>query len=276
MDTRSEKLARVGRLRSRLPYMTHTALAAVLAAAQEEPLPDVTRRGDIREARSRLANSETPYGSVHVKVDVPTVRGAAIGVEVCSPWPMLFRVCSVSAGFSTLLRQVMARIGPSSPSRPYKICLYSDEVTPGDQIMGKHRRKFQAVYWSILALGPAALSLEENWFTVCTMRSTLVQTMVGGMSGLVAALLKHQFMGPFDPTRAGILIQLHGSDTPVRFFFEFDILTGDELSIQQINCTRGASAEMPCMFGMNVKSKWSLDIEHDASGYFVSSRDGHV
>ena len=51
------------------------------------------------------------------------------------------------------------------------------------------------------------------------------------------------------------------------------MLTGDELSIQQINSTRGASAEMPCMCCMNVKSKWSLDMAHDVSGYFVSSTE---
>ena len=223
MDSRAEKLAKVGRLRSRLPYMTHTALVAVLAAARQEQLPEVSRREDIRLARTIIAHAQTPYGQVHVKIEIPRAIGDPLLVEVCSPWPMLHLVCSKSPGFSNLLRQVMDRVGPSTPSRPYKICLYSDEVTPGDQILGKHRRKFQSVYWSILALGAAALSLEEFWFTVCTARSHLVQTLNGGMSGLVAGILKHQFLGEFDPKYGGILLQLHGSDTPVRFFFFFRI-----------------------------------------------------
>ena len=132
--------------------------------------------------------------------------------------------------------------------------------------MGKHRRKFQAVYWSIMELGAAALSLEENWFTICTMRSTEVRKIEGGMSALTSEILKTMFLGSHDPKLAGILIPVQG--TPIRFFFEFDLLTGDELSIQQINCTRGASAEMMCMCCMNVKSKWSLDKEFDTTGFF--------
>jgi len=48
------------------------------------------------------------------------------------------------------------------------------------------------------------------------------------------------------------------------------MLLADELSLQQVNCTRGASGEMPCPFCMNVKSKRSLDLAHDTSGFFVS------
>ena len=51
------------------------------------------------------------------------------------------------------------------------------------------------------------------------------------------------------------------------------MMIGDELSIQQVNCTRGASGEMPCMFCMNVKSKRSLDLHHDPSGFFVPSTE---
>ena len=273
MESRPEKLARVGRLRARLPYMSQSAFAALLEAAREAPLPDVGRRADVREARSRLARAVTPYGAVHQKIQVAAIAGDPLGVEVCSPWPMLHLACSVSSGFSNLLMQVMDRIGPSSPSAPYRIGVFADEIDPGDQILGKHKRKFQAVYWSILALGPAALSSEENWFTVCTMRSNLVQKLSGGMSALIGALLKHQFLDTWDPQRAGILINLRGREAPVRFFFSFDLLTGDEMSIQQINCTRGASAEMPCMCCLNVKSKWSLDMQHDSSGFFVSSTE---
>ena len=180
MEDRNAKLARVGRLRARLPYMTQSAFAALLAAAREEPLPDISRRDDVREARSRIARSQTPYGEVHMKIQVSCGRRSMF-VEVASPWPLLHVACEKSDGFSKLLLRVMDRRGHPSPSSPYKIGLYSDEITPGDQIMGKHRRKFQAVYWSIMELGAAALSLEENWFTICTMRSTEVRKIEGGM-----------------------------------------------------------------------------------------------
>ena len=270
MEDRDAKLARVGRLRARLPYMTQSAFVAILAAAREEPLPDIKRREDVREARGRVARSQTPYGMPHVKIQVSCgLRN--LDVEIASPWPVLHLACDLSDSFSDLLLQVVDRRGPPSPSTPYKIGLYSDEITPGDQIMGKHRRKFQAVYWSIMELGPAALSCEENWFTICTMRSTEVRKIEGGMSALTSEILKAMFVGPHDPKLAGIVLNLKGRS--IRFFFEFDLLTGDELSIQQINCTRGASAEMMCMCCLNVKSKWSLDRHHDTEGFFVSSTE---
>ena len=145
MEDRNGKLARVGRLRARLPYMTQSAFVAVLAAAREEPLPDIRRREDVREARSRIAHSQTPYGVLHMKIQV-SCGMRNMDVEIASPWPMLHVTCEMSIAFANLLLQAMDRRGPSSPSTPYKIGLYSDEITPGDQIMGKHRRKFQAVY----------------------------------------------------------------------------------------------------------------------------------
>ena len=60
MEDRDGKLARVGRLRARLPYMTQSTFAAILSAAREEPLPDIGRRDDVREARSLIARSQTP------------------------------------------------------------------------------------------------------------------------------------------------------------------------------------------------------------------------
>ena len=118
--------------------MTQAAFVAVLAAAKEEPLPEVFRRTDVREARSTAARSQTPYGAVHCKVQAPRLEGDPFELVVCSPWAMLYYAASTSVGFANLLRQVMARKGPSTPGEPYKICIYADEVTPGDQVGGKH------------------------------------------------------------------------------------------------------------------------------------------
>jgi hypothetical protein len=77
-----------------------------------------------------------------------------------------------------LIKQTLQRSGPPTPSRPWKLCLYSDEVDPGDPLLGKHARKFQACFWSIIDFGATALSHEELWFTVCVVRSTIVRDVV--------------------------------------------------------------------------------------------------
>ena len=103
MEARSQKLARVSRLRSRLPYMTHVAFVALLTAATEEPLPDVRRRADIRDARETITSMETPYGKVHIRLEVPRMVGNPIGIEVCLPWTFFYYIAGVSASFVGLL-----------------------------------------------------------------------------------------------------------------------------------------------------------------------------
>jgi hypothetical protein len=88
--------------------------------------------------------------------------------------------------------------------------------------------------------------------------------------GVTGALLRHMSCGLHDPKMAGILVHLHGEPHLVRLFFDFGMMTGDEASIQSVNLTRGTSGEMSCMFCMNVKSKRSLDLDHDLADYFVS------
>jgi hypothetical protein len=275
MADRPAKLAKVAHLRRSLPHMSQSAFVAFLAAARDEPLPMVTRRDDLRSARALIPRRETPYGTVHQTIPLPRddVVGGIFEVEVQSPWPMLHEVCAASPGLSLLIKQTLQRSGAPTPSRPWKVCLYSDEVDPGDPLLGKHARKFQACYWSILDFGAAALSHEELWFTVCTVRATIVKDVVGRMSGVMGALLRHMFCGLHDPKMAGILVHLHGEPNPVRLFIDFGMMTGDEASIQAVNLTRGASGEMPCMFCMNLKSKRSLDLVHDRAGYFVSSTE---
>ena len=270
MDDRPTKLAKVAALRGRLPHISQSAFVAMLAAAQEPELPCVTRRQDVRDARSAIAQRQTPYGRVHQQLPLPRVGGGVVLLEVQSPWAMLSEMCSVSPCLCLLIRQTLQRTGMPTPDRPWRAVLYSDEVDPGDPLLGKHGREFQACYWSILDLGAAALSHEELWWTVCTPRSRIVAGVLGGMSGVMAAIIRHMFCGTHTPSVAGLHLEMNDGGPPVRLFVRFGMMTGDEAALQAINCTRGASGEMPCMFCCNVKSKRSADAPHDKSGYFVS------
>ena len=88
------------------------------------------------------------------------------------------------------------------------------------------------------------------------------------MSAVVSSILKHSFCGATDPTFAGILLDLPDGTT-MRLFIKFSMFIGDELAIQEVNCTRGANAEKPCFKCLNMKNKNSLDLADDGSGYFV-------
>ena len=70
------------------------------------------------------------------------------------------------------------------------IVLYSDEVTPGNVMAINHRRKFHAIYWSFLELGPNALSREESWFTIATEYSHFMNDISAGLSQAFAKVIR--------------------------------------------------------------------------------------
>jgi len=254
--------------------MSQSALTAILREAKKMPLPDISRRDDIRLARNMLGETMTPYGLVLQQVPLPYVEGGKVWLlDVAAFWPMLYVIANRSLPFARLVRSTIDRLGPSTPIAPWRMALYTDEVDPGDQISGYHARKMQAVYWSLLEFGAAALSHESCWFTACCARSKEVKKVAGKMSGLVCGLLKLAFCSSHDPTSAGIVLDLADDLGQVRIHIKFGMKTGDEAAIAEVNCTRGAGAEMVCFCCYNCKNKNSVDFKYDESGFFVDQTE---
>ena len=272
MEDRATKLARLGRLRRKLPHMSQSALTAVLREAQREPLPRVSRRDDLRFVRNAIADQSTPYGTVHTKVPLARSDGSIWWLECQCILAMLYATAKWSMGFSRLITSTLARCGPSTPHNPWKLAIYCDEVDPGDPLSSTHGRKFQAVYWSLTTFGLCVLWHEECWFTACTARTDEVKRVVGGMSAVIVAILTNAFLGTHDPMVAGVVLDL-ANGTQVRIFIEFDMFVADEKAVQEVNCTRGANAENPCFCCMNLKNKRSVALPYARLNIFVDSTE---
>eukprot|EP00971_Amphidinium_carterae_P350458 6491556-Amphidinium_carterae.1 len=128
------KLHSVQSLRASLPHISQNALAAILKAAAENPLPTGSRT-TIREARDLHAKQETPYGSLHSYIDCPLDEpvGATMRLEVQNPMSMLFYLCLNSHSFGAMVQKTHAE-NPSTPEKPWNMILYSDEISPGNQL----------------------------------------------------------------------------------------------------------------------------------------------
>lgn len=159
MAERPSKLARIQRLRDRLPHVSQSALASILAIAANEELPTGSRK-DIREGRNAAAQEGTPYGPLHQELQLKALDGTCLHKELQHPAAMLFRVCETSEAFRHLVAKA-ALVSPPSLANPWRIVLYMDEVLPGNQLAYSHERKMWAVYWSVLEFGSAALSDED-------------------------------------------------------------------------------------------------------------------
>ena len=155
-DERATKLARLANLKGKLPYISQNALVGILKLAESEPLPTAVSRHHIRSARDEVVHRQTPYGPLHRKIDVGQVT-----LEVQHPAAMLYHVCSTSASFSNMVRRAVAK-APPSPAAPWTFILYADEISPGNQLAHKSKRKVWGFYWSLLEFGSAALAHEAS------------------------------------------------------------------------------------------------------------------
>lgn len=155
------KLARVQRLRARLPYISQSALAAILAEANtDDGLPEQISRRGIGRARDIAVQHVTPYGKLHQTINVPLANGeGTMPVEVQNPFSMLHYVCNTCPWYASAIDNALASI------RPLTLVLYTDEILPGNQLGYKSARKMWGFYWTILELGSDAVSDEATWYS---------------------------------------------------------------------------------------------------------------
>lgn len=157
MTSRPAKLARLQRIRAQLPYVSQSALAAVLQAVAQDPdvVDGSASRRDVRHARNEFAATQTPYGPVHQKLQLTTKSGGTMHLEIQHPIAMLHAACVASKSLSEL-------VDAASACQPWRLILYADEILPGNQLAYKSARKMWCVYWSVLDWGAAALANEDN------------------------------------------------------------------------------------------------------------------
>ena len=157
MAERPAKFAKIQSIRSRLPFVSQSALSALVKVAKEEGLSDVCNRHDVRRARDKTIKEVTQYGPLHNTTRV----NDDFSLEFQHPVAILSHLCKVSGCFSKLIARTAAAT-PPSPATPWRIIFYCDEILPGNQLAYKNQRKFYGFYWSVLEFGGAALSDEDR------------------------------------------------------------------------------------------------------------------
>ena len=89
-------------------------------------------------------------------------------------------------------------VKPHTAADPWRVLLYSDEATPGNQLLPSNDRKIPAVYWSSLEFAER-LSDGSGWSTWAAKRSSQLHKVSGGMSQMFGKLLHMLFIQePFE------------------------------------------------------------------------------
>jgi hypothetical protein len=202
------KLLDLEAMRRRLPHVSQRALSATLKDVKQHGLPELDDTKHIHEARELLMNEKTPYGPISVTREVTTADGGVARFRMANPLALLYFVFFYCAPFAGFVEQRFAECPPSLDN-PWNLLLYCDEVHPGDQLGGKKLRKFHAIYFSFKEFGIAALSHENMWFTIGTVRTQVVNTIPGGLAKIFSLVIRELFVdGPLSDL--GLLLEHNG------------------------------------------------------------------
>eukprot|EP00959_Pyramimonas_sp_CCMP1952_P042865 896903-Pyramimonas_sp.AAC.1 len=200
-------------------------------------------------------------------VELPSTDARHPGIVVVwiqHPLGFLERACAEAESFKELMLETVRKHGTLS------IILYSDEVTPGNVLSNRNKRKFHALYWSIKEFGWPLLSNELLWFTVTSLRSSLVNQISGGVSNLARVALKAFFGYPSRADlRHGVHLNIGGERVLVSG--SLSILVQDERAHKFMTHCKGAGGIKPCCLCQNVVLPTSTLLP-DATGYCISAK----
>ena len=244
-------------------YVSQRGLEHVLTELREknllaEDLP--SSRSSVKRAREdSLATKTGRFGSLIQHMYIPTLSNPDKKVKVpfISPSALL-GFCAQQKEFGEFLIRRLQDV-PSTFQTPWRIAVYCDEVTPGNNLKSKNFRKTQAVYWSYLGFGQRGLTAEALWFPLLVLRSQLCNDL-GGMSVVWKHALR-LFFQEHDHRMGWFLETPHGGIT---LYADLGVMIADEAALKQSVENKGASGVVFCMRCSNVVRHDLMDVDHNA------------
>ena len=239
----------------RKSFISQRALEEVLTVCKNHPdelARTGTSRASIKRSRETAFDATTPYGKLLQQFALVGENGEAISVDFISPQAMLRQACSESPKFATAVQQMLVKEKPTI-QKPLTVCLYADEISPGNNLKRDNRRRVQALYWSLRQLGPMKLAMESSWFFLSLMRSETVSKVKNGMSQVARECLKIFYKQGVD-FRQGIQLPF-----PDAVYMSLPASVGhivaDESALKQFFENKGAGGKLLCLFCQNCVSR---------------------
>lgn len=145
-SSRPQKLQKLNDLRRSTPYVSQTALQALLQKIKQEGLPELHQRKAMKEATRAELDKCCHYGPLLITRDCVSASGQSITINMANGNSMIARAYAQGGAWAQLLAQTH-RAKPSSASQPWSLLLYSDEVVPGNALANRQERKTTAILW---------------------------------------------------------------------------------------------------------------------------------
>ncbi|CAE7599769.1 unnamed protein product [Symbiodinium sp. CCMP2592] len=242
-------------------YVSQSGLAAVLKEVSESSSTVAPSRSGIKRAREEQVAIDTPYGALIDNMQIKDKKGKERSFPTLNlkAW-MWYVVKNLLVSFFS--RKFLEH--PPKANTPWRVCLYCDEISPGNQLKQQNTRKIQAYYLSFHEFGAEFRCQEQMWFTVALARSHLVNQLPGGLSQFTHHLLQALKLEDFEH---GLLLDSGGER--VMFFAKLDTMVADEAALKAVFDVKGSSGTLPCPLCSNVVAKTSMLEGCDTTGTLV-------
>eukprot|EP00959_Pyramimonas_sp_CCMP1952_P287111 6004271-Pyramimonas_sp.AAC.1 len=131
--SKKAKLAHLGRN----AHITASGMKHLLDQLREEDgLPIACSKDSVRRARQEIVFQETSFGPLLQSVSVVDKHGKSLDLHIHHPFGFL----EAASRASILYRDLLVRTLNAS-NNTLGIIVYSDEVTPGQQLLSRNTRK---------------------------------------------------------------------------------------------------------------------------------------
>ena len=252
-------------LRGHVPRVSKAALERILKYMALEGLPGQRSAKAMRQASKGLVDEANGYGPLLVLQDVVGQDGSISRVQFLNYCSFLHYAYKQGGGFyramKTQLDKHAGHLG---------LCLYSDEVCPGNVLAPDTTRKCWVVYAGLKEMD-SLLSSEHAWVTLCIVRSSLVARLEANISQIMGRVLQLVFENPWcDVQHAGMLLQPppeHAGAAPRRLFLKLALFIQDGQAQKMTWSVKGDSGSRFCSLCSNCFSH-----ETDEDGLHVACR----
>ena len=223
-------------------FASQSALREILSIAKDIGVPDAFSRPTQLRSRRKQVNVPTDFGSILRDTTIQDEDGDDVPITFLCPFAFLEVAARRSEPFREFLRSTL-----DACDNHLSVLAYNDEVDPGRELAVRHGRKVEMVYASFKEFGFPALTNEDAWLTLCTIRSDLRSTLPGGISYVMKLAMKQIFGKPHGlDLRFGVPFRLPGEAVSRLLTGTVRLINQDELAFKCVTHAKGSSGFMIC------------------------------
>ena len=184
------------------------------------------------------------YGPLLQQWQTQNIDGTTGKIWLNNFWSYLAALCFEGGSYKELLHKT-AQIHGMNEHNPLQLCLYTDEVIPGN-ILGKCERRTWAIYGSFMNFSLQTLGSEYAWILLACIRSSTVSKMHAGIGQVMALVLKSIFFNPLCPAEGGVLLPCK-DEAPWRLYVKLHAILQDGSGHKYTYNAKGDSGWKYCL-----------------------------